>query len=183
MPQPNKELLAKALPHVLAAPKDGAHVMGLCVRPDFSQRSFPSEITLSKANGVIGDRWLHNNWSRLPDGRPDPINQVSILSKRVLDLVWHPDENDATHPGDTVIADMDLSLENMPEGQLVKVGSAILHVSSYFNEGCVKWKTRYGADVKNWIIAPGHADKRLRGILLSIVQDGTIKLHDKITRL
>jgi hypothetical protein len=172
----------KALPHILSAPKEGGRVELLCVRPEFSKRIFPTEITVTKEQGVIGDRWGKNNWARQPDGSSDPINQISILSKRVLDLIWHPSACEP-HPGDTIITDMNLSLRNMPEGQLIEIGTALLRVSPYFNDGCVKWKARYGEDAKNWITALGHEPLRLRGILLSIERSGVIKFGDTLHRI
>jgi hypothetical protein len=52
-----------------------------------------------------------------------------------------------------------------------------------FNDGCVKWKARYGADAKAWITAPGHPELRLRGILCSVESDGEIRLGDPIRKL
>lgn len=175
------ELMA-ALPHVLAAPKDATPVLQLCFRPAFNQREFPERLTLTKEQGVPGERWLTAPWLKLEDGTGDPRIQVSILPKRVLDLVWR--EGDAEpHPGDTIIADLDTSVANMPEGTLLSCGTAVLKVSSLFNAACVKWKVRYGAEAKDWITAPGHPDLRLRGILCSIERDGEVRLGDVIRKV
>ncbi len=170
--------LAAALPDVLAAPKTDAPIHGFCTRPALNQRSFPDCLTLTRAMGIPGDRWLDKPWLRLPDGRPDPSIQVSILPTRVLDLVWR--DRTQPHPGDPIVADLDTSEANLPEGSLLQVGTAVLRVSSVFNDGCVKWKVRYGADAKAWIIAPGHPTLRLRGILCSVQQDGEVGLADRI---
>jgi hypothetical protein len=125
---------------------------------------------------------LTEPWLRLPDGRPDPDIQVSILPLRVLNLVWN--EADAEpHPGDTIIADLDTSEANLPAGTRLQIGSAVLRVSNVFNDGCVKWKARYGADAKSWITAPGHPELRLRGILCAVETDGIIRLGDSIIKL
>lgn len=174
--------LMAALPDVLAAPKDGAYVDQLCFRPAYNERRFPDRLTLTVAGGVPGERWTVAPWRRLPDGRPDPDIQVSILPRRVLDLVWR--DRDATpHPGDTIIADLDTSQANLPAGTLLRAGSATLRVSDVFNDGCVKWKARYGADAKAWITADGHPPLRLRGILCAIVADGEVALGDRITKI
>ena len=101
---------------------------------------------------------------------------------RVLDLVWQ-DRAASPHPGDTIIADLDTSEANLPEGQLLQVGAAVLRVSNVFNDGCVKWKARYGEAARNWITAEGHPPLRLRGVLCSIEKDGLIALEDPITKL
>ncbi|AWB49499.1 hypothetical protein HYN69_14220 [Gemmobacter aquarius] len=175
------ELMA-ALPHVLAAPRDAAPVLQLCFRPDYGQRAFPERLEMTRAGGIPGERWAKAPWLKLPDGTGDPAIQVSILPKRVLDLVWH--EGDAApHPGDTIIADLETSLANLPEGTLLECGTALLRVSSVFNDACVKWKVRYGQDAKDWVTAAGHPELRLRGVLCSIERDGVVTLGDVLRKV
>ncbi|ULB11871.1 hypothetical protein ORIO_18760 [Cereibacter azotoformans] len=102
------EELAAALPHVLAAPKTDAPIFSLCWRAGFNRRSFPDRLLLTRRCGIPGERWLKQPWLRLPDGRPDPRIQVSILPARVSDLVWR-DRQGTPHPGDTIVADLDTS--------------------------------------------------------------------------
>lgn len=174
--------LTTALPHLAAAPKTDACIHSLCFRPAFNQRTHPDSLTLTVAEGVPGERWLTAPWLRLPDGRPDPNIQVSILPTRMLDLVWL-DRTGTPHPGDTIVADLDTAQTNLPPGTLLQAGTAVLRVSDLFNDGCVKWKTRYGADAKTFITQPGHPELRLRGILCAIVKDGTVTMADRIIRL
>lgn len=176
-----RDALHTALPHVRAAPKDHAPVTGLCFRPGVGQRVFPDHLRLTVAEGVPGDRWRTRPWLRLPDGAPHPAIQVSILPQRVLDLVWR--DRTQPHPGDPVMADLDTSEENLPVGSLLRVGTAVVRVSDVFNDGCVKWKVRYGAEAKNWITAPGHPALRLRGILCSVEQDGEVRVGDRIVKV
>ena len=174
--------LARALPHVLAAPKDNARADCLCFRPGFNQRIFPDRLVMTRLGGVPGERWGKAPWLKLPDGSPDPRIQVSILPRRVMDAVWL-DRAGTLHPGDTIICDLDTSEANLPVGTLLQVGTAVLRVSDVFNDGCVKWKVRYGQAAKDWITAPRHPGLRLRGILCSIEQDGEVALGDPIRRL
>lgn len=174
--------LDRALPDILAAPKDGAAISMLCLRPRRNQRQFVQVMTLTSARGIPGERWETQPWLRLEDGTPHPGIQVSILQKRVLDLVWR-DRDNTVHPGDTFIVDMDLSEQNLPAGQLLRAGTAILKVSDVFNDGCVKWKARYGAEAKDWITAPGHRQHRLRGVLCSIERDGVVCNGDLLKKI
>ncbi|MFE3836829.1 hypothetical protein [Pseudogemmobacter sonorensis] len=172
------ELMA-ALPHILAAPKERSILRQLTFRPGYNQRRHPERLTLTRAEGIPGERWLTAPWLRLANGAPDPSIQVSILPARVHDLVRrHPEQ---PHPGDTIIADLDMSLANLPEGSILQVGGARLRASGVFNEGCVKWKARYGADARAWIERPGHPELRLRGILCAITADGEVRTGDPIT--
>ncbi len=179
MTEPTMADLMAALPHILSAPKTDAPIHSLCLRPGYGERDFPSRITMTRANGIPGERWATAPWLRLANGDPDPGIQVSILPVRVMDLVWH-DREGTPHPGDPIVADLDCSLANLPTGTLIKAGTAILKVSAHFNQACAKWKVRYGAAARAFIEAPGHPDLRLRGILCSVDQDGEVSLTDRL---
>jgi hypothetical protein len=178
VPVTTADLMA-GLAHVRAAPRTDAPVDMLCLRPARNERRFPASLQLTRAEGVPGDRWLTMPWSRLEDGSPDPRIQVSILPQRVLDLVWR-DRTGTPHPGDTIVADLECSLANLPEGTLIQAGTAVLRVSDFFNDGCAKWKVRYGSDALAFITAPGHPALRLRGVLCSVEQDGIVSLGDRL---
>jgi len=173
--------LDAALPDVLAAPKTGSEVEILCYRPDRNQRVFPDSLQLTREAGIEGDYEMRAPWLKLPDGSPDPRIQVSILPKRVLDLVWRDRENVA-YPGDTIIADLNVTLENMPVGTQLQVGDAVVEVSDLWNEGCAKWKVRMGREAYDWTSAPDHEALRLRGIYCRIIVDGKVRLGDTISK-
>ncbi len=178
-PQVSADDLMAALPGVLSAPKSGSAVEMLCFRPGFGQRDFVSSLTLTRDEGIPGERWGIAPWLKLDDGTGHPGIQVSILPRRVLDLVWR-DRTGTLHPGDTFVCDLDTSEANLPEGQLLSVGSAVLRVSDVWNDGCAKWKVRYGTPAYDWVRAPDHRALRLRGVLCSIEQDGVIANGDPV---
>ena len=171
--------LMAALPDILAAPKDDAPIRSLCLRPGRGERAFPDRITMTRLGGIPGERWATEPWLRLADGSPDPRIQISILPVRVMDLVWR-DRVGAPHPGDPIVADLDCGLANLPVGSLIRAGSAVLRVSDEPNDGCAKWKVRYGADAYDFIRSPDHAGLRLRGILCSVEEDGAVALGDRL---
>ena len=172
-----------AMAHVLSAPKDNALISQLCVRPGFEVRSFPQEVSVSVASGIAGDgRWLTKPWLRLENGDPDPSIQVCIISQRVMDLCWK-DRESSLHPGDLFAVDMDLTEENLPAGSRLQAGSVILEVSTVFNDACAKWVKRYGKDSYKWVNAPEHRALRLRGILCKVVQDGVIRVGDRLVKV
>lgn len=175
------ELMA-ALPGVLSAPKSGSAVEQLCFRPGYGERRFVEELTVTKAQGIPGERWGTAPWLKLPDGSGHPGIQVSILPRRVLDLVWR-DRADTVHPGDTFVCDLDTSFANLPDGQLLAVGTAVLRVSEVFNDSCAKWKVRYGAPAYDWVRHPDHRAYRLRGVLCSIEKDGVLRPGDAVNVL
>lgn len=170
-----------ALDNILAAPAEAA-VETICFRPGFSQRDFRQELELSVEKGIVGERWLNGAWLKLEDGSPDPRIQVSILQRRVLDLCWR-DRDNVIYPGDTMIADMNLGEENLPVGQRIQAGTAILEVGSKFNDACAKWKVRHGRESFDWINKPDNIQHRLRGVLCKIVQDGVVRVGDVLRKI
>jgi hypothetical protein len=174
--------LGAALPAILAAPRDGGVARLLCARPRPNVRTFPQVLTFTSALGVAGDFEASRPWLTLPDGRPDPRNQVSIMPWQVLDLVWR-DRDRVPHPGDNIAVDMNLTEENLPEGTFLQAGTAILRISDEPNDGCVKWKVRCGRAAFDWITRSDHLPLRLRGLFCSVEQDGEMRLGDTLRRL
>lgn len=177
--QVTTEELMAALSGVLAAPKTGSAVEMLCFRPGFGERDFRSELTVTRDRGIPGERWGQAPWLKLEDGSGHPGIQISILPRRVLDLVWRDREN-VIHPGDTFVCDIDTTRANLPPGTVLAVGTARLRVSEVPNYGCAKWKVRYGTPAYDWVRAPEHADLHLRGVLCSVERDGVIRLGDRV---
>jgi hypothetical protein len=177
-----EEELDSAMPHVMAAPRDNGPISMLLYRRKYNDRVFTDHLRLTRTEGVEGDFEMKMPWLELPDGTADPRIQVSILPQRVLDLCWRSRKT-TKHPGDQIIADMNMSLDNLPTGSLIRVGSAVLRVSDIWNSGCVKWKARYGRPAYYWVRAKEHESLRLRGIFCSIVEDGDVSVGDKIVRL
>lgn len=175
------ELMA-ALPGIQAAPKDNAKIHSLCLRPARGERAFPDRITMTRSGGIPGERWATEPWLKLPDGSPDPRIQVSILPVRVMELVWR-DRVNTPHPGDPIVADLDCGLDNLPIDSLIQAGSAVLRVSDEPNDGCAKWKVRYGDDAYDFIRLPDLTRQRLRGILCSVEQDGSVAMGDPLVVL
>ncbi len=147
-------------------------------------RCFTNQLELSIAKGVIGDRWFDHAWIKNKDGSPDKRIQISILPQRILDLVWRDDDGDESiHPGDTMIADLDMSEENLPIGSYLKIGTAILQVSDEYNGACKKWMARYGDVSFYWFNRSDNRPKRLRGILCEIVRDGIVNNGDVLQKI
>lgn len=175
--------LMAAVPEILNAPVTDAPISTLCYRETFGARAFVDDLLLDKMNGVHGDRWQEHAWLRRDDGMPDPRIQVSILPRRTYDAVVGRHDASTLHPGDTIIADMNMTEANLPTGTLIGAGTAVLRVSDVFNDGCVKWRARYGDTAKEWINLPDHIPLRLRGVLCEIVQSGVIKRSDRLIKL
>lgn len=176
------EELNPSVPYIMDAPKENGEISKLCYRPGFGERVFVDLLSLSTEEGVIGDRWKEYTWLKLPDGGPDPRNQVCIIPKRTLDCFWK-EGDEVIYPGDTMVVDMDMSEQNLPTGTQLQVGTAIIEVSDFFNDACTKWAARHGKQSRQWINAPEHIPLRLRGVFCSIVKDGEVKITDRLKKL
>ncbi len=166
---------------LVSSPKDDVPIEVICVRPDFSKRRTLDRAYLSKDDGIVGDRWKKTPWLRLKNGDPDPRIQVSLTNLRILNAISKTSQA-LTLPGDNFVADIDLSEANMPVGQLLKLGDAIIEVTDVYNDACKKFEMRYGIDVMNWIREPAYQHLRLRGIFARIIQNGWVTQHDKIQK-
>ncbi|KAE9624218.1 hypothetical protein GP644_23545 [Parasedimentitalea maritima] len=62
-----------------------------------------------------------------------------------MNLMWR-DRVDMSHSGDTIIADLEVRLANMPVGTKLQVGSAVIETSDLWNESCAKWKMCFGRE-------------------------------------
>ena len=176
------EELEKAFANIMAAPLTDGPISMLLYRRKYNDRTFTDRLRLTKTHGIDGDFEMTTPWLKLEDGSPDPRIQVSILPLRVLDLCWR-NRDRTVHPGDPIIADMNMSLENLPAGSLIRAGTAVLRVSDLWNDGCVKWKARCGRAAYDWVRAPANEALRLRGIFCSIEEDGEVAVGDHLVRL
>ncbi len=163
------------------APKDNASIEMLCVRPNLGERIYPDQIETDPLQGVIGDRWSRINWVLKSDGSPDERNQISILPKQIYENICRAKSD--VHPGDTIIADLDTSLLNMPIGTMLQIGETVVQISDVPNYGCEKWRDRYGMDAWKFVAHKDYQDLRLRGFLCQIKAGGVINLRDKIQKI
>ena len=131
----NESEIEAGLPHVLASPKDDGKVEAIFLRPKEGERASPESVYLSPEYGVQGDRWASTSGRRLPDGKPYPSTQVSLMNARVLDLLAGTREKWPL-AGDNLIVDLDLSGENVPAGQRLAIDDVLLEVTDVPHTGC-----------------------------------------------
>lgn len=182
MPHPDRSTLDACLDDMRKASKDNAPISNLNYRPGFGSRVFCDRLVLDRDKGIIGDRWFEHAWIKTENGDPDPRLQVSIINTRLLNLIWENGDGNI-YPGDNIAADIDLSAENLPIGARLQVGSAVIEVGDVYNDGCVKWKARYGRDAYDWARDPALMKFNPRGIFCKIVQSGEVSISDRLVKL
>jgi MOSC domain-containing protein YiiM len=158
-----------------APPTDGGTVHLIVVRrPDVHDQ--PARAVLSTAHGVHGDRWADGE-------RPDPEAQVTLIERRVAELIAGGDRERLHVHGDNFVVELDLSLEALPVGARLRLGTAVVEITAKPHAGCHKFRARFGDDVLRWVNAREHRGRRLRGVHARVVEDGEVSLGDRIARL
>lgn len=175
------ETLQAGLPYVRLAPADHGRLAMIVSRPAADERVMLDTAVLNHTNGLEGDTWRARESSYAPDAVPNPDRQITLVSIRALRII-SPDETRWPLAGDQLYVDLDLSPENLPPGQQLKVGTAVLQITAAEHRGCLKYKQRFGTDALKFVNQDGWP-LRLRGIYARVVQDGAIAVGDSLEKI
>jgi hypothetical protein len=182
MPHLTRPELDAALPEIRQSPKDNGVLQGIVRRPDINAREVLDEGQLDVAEGLVGDNWRVRGSSRSPDGRAHPDMQLNVMNVRVVSLVAQ-DPQRWRWAGDQLFVDLDLSLENLPPGTRLAIGSAVIEVSPEPHTGCGKFVDRFGLDAMKFVNSPVGRSLNLRGINAKVVQSGSIRVGDVVRKM
>ena len=129
-----------------------------------------------------GDNWARGCWMSLPDGRPHPDVQVTLMNARALALIA---QEEARWPlaGDNLIVDLDLSADNLPPGTRLAIGSTMLEITEVPHKGCKKFAARFGVDATRFVNSREGLRLHLRGIYARIVERGVVAVGDPVQKL
>lgn len=175
------EELQEGLGDILRSPQDRGLLRAIVIRPEVDARVALRECELSPDGGVHGDDWAKGCWMSLPDGRPHPDVQVTLMNARTIALIA---QDEARWPlaGDNLFVDLDLSGENLPPGTRLSVGSALLEITAVPHKGCKKFAERYGVDATRFVNSREGLRLHLRGIYAKIVEPGVVAVGDVIQK-
>jgi hypothetical protein len=170
------------LDRVRAAPRDTGRVEVIVRRPLRGERDLVQEAQLDTELGLVGDGWLARGSRHTIDGAADPACQLTLISTRVLAAI-EPDRGRWPLAGDQVYVDFDLSVESLPAGSRLQVGTAQIEISEKPHTGCARFSERFGVDALRWISTPVGKAHRMRGLNARIVRSGTVQVGDTVRRV
>ncbi len=175
-------VLEAGLEEVGESPTDSGAVKLIVRRPAIGERETLAVGELSLAEGLVGDNWQHRGSSRTSDGSAHPEMQLNVMNSRVADLVAvGVDRWPLT--GDQLFVDLDLSVDNLPPGTQLRLGSAVIEVTPEPHTGCDKFVARFGLDAVKFVNSESGRELRLRGLNAKVVRPGTVGVGDVIRKL
>lgn len=177
-----REELASALPYVAASPKDGGSVALIVVRPDHGRRETPDRVRISAQDGVEGDHWSKGCWLETDDGAPHPDVQINLMCTRAAEVIAG---DPALWPaaGNNFFVDIDLSPDNLPAGTRLALGTAEIEITDQPNKGCQVFIDHYGRDACIFVNTGPGWSLRMRGLYARVVQNGDVRLDDRIRKV
>jgi len=175
------EELEAGLDHIFQSPKDVGEVELIVRRPKKGEREIIPEAELHPDDGLIGDNWKARGSSRTDNGKAHPDTQLTLINSRVIGLLAGEKPRWAL-AGDQFYVDLDLSIENLPPGTHLKIGSATIEVTAQPHTGCGKFMDWYGVDSVKFVNSSRRKNLRLRGINAKIIQPGTVSVGDAVMK-
>ncbi len=176
------EDLHAGLAQIRQSPADQGELRAIVIRPATNQRKTLLACELSPQGGAHGDSWANGCWKSLTDGSPHPDVQIAIMNARAIDLIARSQERWSL-AGDNLFIDLDLSDDNLPAGQRLAVGSAVIEITNEPHNGCRKFRQRYGSDAVKFVNSRIGKSLHLRGVYAKVVTAGVVQVGDIVKKV
>ena len=158
-------------------------VLALIVRrPRIDEREILETGELDRIEGLVGDGWRTRGNPHTADGAADPDAQLTLINARLIALIAQVKDRWPL-AGDQLVVDLDLSVDNLPPGTLLALGSAQIEVTAQPHTGCDKFAARFGREAAKWVNSSTGRPLRLRGLNARVVQPGAIRVGDSVRKL
>lgn len=155
----------------LTSPRDSGRVALIVRKVEGGRREVLDQIRLSPDSGIAGDAWGRR-------AERNPGMQITVMQADVAKLLANGQP--LTLFGDNLFLELDLSAQNLPAGSRVRVGRAILEVTSIPHNGCRKFQGRFGQDALRFVSMKELRLRNLRGIYMQVVEPGDVRPGDSV---
>lgn len=169
------EELEAGLEDIRRSPPDGGLLELIVRRPASERRDVRESGDLDPAVGLVGDAWGMGR-------RGDPDTQLTIMNARAAGLIAGEKDRWAL-AGDQLYADLDLSVENLPPGTRLAVGSAVVEIAAVPHLGCRKFSARFGPEALRFVNSEEGRRLRLRGVYARVVEPGVVWVRDALKKI
>lgn len=169
--------LKAGLEEILQSPRNFGALELIVRRPRIDARELLGSAELDVSAGLVGDDWRTRGSPDTADASALPDTQVTLMNSRVIALLAG-DRRRWQLAGDQLFLDLDLSVNNLPAGARLSIGSAVVEISARPHAGCKKFAKRYGVEAIKFVNSTEGSQLRLRGANAKVVQSGHIKLGD-----
>lgn len=176
-----KEELELGLAGIRKSPSDAGTLEMIVRRPEEDGREELDEGELSLELGLVGDNWKTRGSSRTTDGFGHPDMQLNIMNSRAIALIAGSRDRWKL-AGDQLYVDLDLSEENLPPGSRLKIGEAVIEITSIPHNGCRKFADRFGVEAVKFVNSPEGKALHLRGLNAKVVVPGFIRRGDRVRK-
>jgi hypothetical protein len=177
------EELGAGLASIRQSPADAGTVEMIVRRPAQDEREVLEEGRLTTDDGLVGDHWRARGSRSTPDGSANPECQLTLMNARLVDLLAGGDRQAWPLAGDQLYVDLDLSVENLPAGTRLAVGTATIEVTAPPHTGCAKFSARFGSEAMRFVNSPAGRALRLRGLNARVIEPGEVRRGDAVRRL
>jgi hypothetical protein len=178
----NMAQLEQGLDEIRRAPRDRGVLRMVVRRPAIGAREVLAAGELDAAVGLVGDNWSTRGSRRTAAGQAHPLMQINVMGARAIALIAG-DEARWPLAGDQLFVDLDLSEEALPAGSRLRIGDAVLEVTTEPHTGCDKFVSRFGVDAMKFVNSPTGRKLRLRGLNARVVEPGAVRPGDTVVRL
>jgi hypothetical protein len=166
--------LEAGLPEIRRSPRERGSLAMIVCRPRSGEREVLASAELDVEEGLVGDRWGL--------GKRRRSNQLTLINSRLAALVAQSRERWPL-AGDQLYVDFDLSVEHLPPGTRLLIGTTELEVSPEPHTGCRLFRERFGEDALRLVNSPDGRAWQLRGINAWVVKSGRVQVGDDVCAL
>ena len=177
-----RDELQAGLPHILNSPKDDGILEAIVIRPGPGERQDLQSCEISLESGTHGDHWAKGCWMTTEEGKPHPDVQICIMNSRCIALIAQQRERWPL-AGDNLFIDLDLRPENLPPGQRLRIGTAVIEITDVTHTGCASFAGHYGRSAVVFVNARKGRSLHLRGIYAKVVAAARVTVGDRAVKV